>query len=62
MGLFIENYLMIILNGVLLAFSLCLVGICKQLDISEIDKSILLIACLNVDFDIINMFISAVRL
>lgn len=62
MGLFIENYFMIILNVVLLVFSMVLVAMSKQLDISSIDKSILLIACLNVDFDLVNMFLSAVRL
>jgi hypothetical protein len=62
MGLFIEIYFMILLNIILLVFSLFLVGLCKELEIDPINKSILLIACLNVDYDLINTFFSAVRL
>lgn len=53
---------MIILNAIILIFTLVLLSLCKELDIDPIDKSILLIACLNIDFDIMNTFIYAVRL
>lgn len=53
---------MIILNAIILIFTLVLISLCKELDIDPINKSILLIACLNIDFDIMNTFISAVRL
>jgi len=62
MGLFIENYFLIILNTVLLCFSLALVAACKGLDIASIDRSILIIATLNIDYDLANTFLSALRL
>ena len=62
MGLFIENYFLVILNSVILCFSLALVAVCKGLDIPPIDRSILLIATLNIDYDLANTFLSALRL
>ena len=53
---------MVILNSVLLCFSLALVAASKGLDIPSIDRSILLIATLNIDYDLANTFLSALRL
>ncbi len=62
MGIFIEIYFIIILNIIVLILTLIIVAISKEVDISRIDKSILVIACLNIDYDLINIFIYSVRL
>lgn len=51
-----------ILNTLLLCFSLALVAASKGLEIPLIDRSVLLIATLNIDYDLSNTFLSALRL
>ena len=62
MGLFIENYFLVVLNSVLLCFSLALVAASKGLEMLPVDRSILLIATINIDYDLANTFLSALRL
>ena len=54
MELFIENYFLVVLNSVLLCLSLALVAASKGLDMLPIDRSMLLIATLNIDYDLAN--------
>lgn len=62
MGLFIENYYMVIVNALMLILSLLFIVLSQWLVEDTLIKSILLMVCLSIDRDMTTLFFALVRL